>query len=629
MPAKKHKPISPEDAAIAKVLMERNKDKNFVQRAYDPQQKSIQVKGESGRSTHLMGYDGQRVYPSVIERNGNLEYLGNGDPAWDYADSTGEFITAPTQGIAEMLAGYGYKHAAGMPAYKNGGSWVDKYKYSTGGSRPTNSIVDYLSEKGIAADKASRSNLAKQYGVSGYDYSANKNLELLSKLRDTEASGMPIAKGTGAIKDVPAPPASAWESWDQVRGRQDSLNTHASQEQRIIEARRGREGNYAIVDKKNSSMKVYDPSGKLLSEMEVGTGYDKGDAITKGTGKWETSRKTTGAGVYKLKNKGSGRDSYAKSYGANIFELENERGVQVATALHQIPNAAKDRYKAMGNDTKEDNRMSSGCVNCKKPDFEKKVAPYLGIGSEMFVLPEDDNNEFKIANGKAMLTGKNYDPNVMYSPKDLTPQPIRFRYDRSLSKDSQARQLAQGLADNKAKLMKDMKISNDDYNEIAGLVLGIAGQESDWGRSTKYKAKENNQGLVNTLKSVTGNDSVNSRGLTQIKFSAQNKDVQNLFKKYGLTPENLNKGENAAVATVIMLAYMKNNELPGLKGKMKNIAWQDALLYLNQGKKSEIVRGTATPDKNIYIQNVKKYAKKFALDQISKKETGGWVEKYK
>ena len=48
-----------------------------------------------------------------------------------------------------------------------------------------------------------------------------------------------------------------------------------------------------------------------------------------------------------------------------------------------------------------------------------------------------------------------------------------------------------------------------------------------------------------------------------------------------------------------------------------NISDEEALLYLNQGKKSEIVNGTATPKKNMYIKNVKKYSDQISLKQQS------------
>ena len=78
------------------------------------------------------------------------------------------------------------------------------------------------------------------------------------------------------------------------------------------------------------------------------------------------------------------------------------------------------------------------------------------------------------------------------------------------------------------------------------------------------------------------------------------------------------------MAALIMLGYMNNNELPQLKDKMKklNLSKTDALLYLNQGKKSQITNMTATPQQNKYIRSVNDFAKRFVLNQ---KERGGPV----
>jgi hypothetical protein len=48
------------------------------------------------------------------------------------------------------------------------------------------SIVDYLATKGYSGKKAFRKELAEQYGIENYDFSAAKNLELLSKIKENE-----------------------------------------------------------------------------------------------------------------------------------------------------------------------------------------------------------------------------------------------------------------------------------------------------------------------------------------------------------------------------------------------------------------------------------------------------------
>jgi len=83
-----------------------------------------------------------------------------------------------------------------------------------------------------------------------------------------------------------------------------------------------------------------------------------------------------------------------------------------------------------------------------------------------------------------------------------------------------------------------------------------------------------------------------------------------------------------------MMGYMHNNELPQLKKQMDKlgISKTDAILYLNQGKRGEIVKGTATPSQNNYINSVKDYAKRFVINQKLKDggdaPQGNWLENY-
>ena len=95
-------------------LLEKYKNLNFVQRADTINSSS---KLHIGDKTHYMAYDPSkngkeaRVYPTVIQKPGN-NYLTqlDGDPAWDYADSTKEYIPVGTDNnFAEYFSSVGYK----------------------------------------------------------------------------------------------------------------------------------------------------------------------------------------------------------------------------------------------------------------------------------------------------------------------------------------------------------------------------------------------------------------------------------------------------------------------------------------------------------------------------------------
>jgi hypothetical protein len=64
-------------------------------------------------------------------------------------------------------------------------------KYQDGGGY---SIVDYLSSKGEDFSKENRKKLAEKYGVKDYDFSNEKNIELLDKLKSAEKQPKVVAK---------------------------------------------------------------------------------------------------------------------------------------------------------------------------------------------------------------------------------------------------------------------------------------------------------------------------------------------------------------------------------------------------------------------------------------------------
>ena len=177
-----------------------NINKDFIKRFYNQSLGSIQIPGEPGRSTHFMSYDpgSRRAYPTVVNINGRLTYLPDEDQAWNYADNTGEYIEFPTPEQAKWYASSkdnksGYKMGTGVLGNNPKKGLPKKAK---GG--PTDlknpSIVDYLNFKGLPTNKSYRKDLAKTYGVEDYDYSANKNLELLSKLRAEDLNNTPTVR---------------------------------------------------------------------------------------------------------------------------------------------------------------------------------------------------------------------------------------------------------------------------------------------------------------------------------------------------------------------------------------------------------------------------------------------------
>lgn len=116
--------------AISDILIWRNRNKNFVDRAVHPNGKpQVQTNTLPGLnnqgipdyefSTHRMAYDTDRntgkgrIYPTLVQKPGDnqLTFLDS-DQAWNYANDNNEYIETPNYKIADYLSEYGYKYAA-------------------------------------------------------------------------------------------------------------------------------------------------------------------------------------------------------------------------------------------------------------------------------------------------------------------------------------------------------------------------------------------------------------------------------------------------------------------------------------------------------------------------------------
>lgn len=216
------------------------------------------------------------------------------------------------------------------------------------------------------------------------------------------------------------------------------------------------------------------------------------------------------------------------------------------------------------------------------------------------------------------------------------------------------------LETHKAELMKDLNLSNDEYNEFAHMALGIAMQESGFGTGKNYnyidkqgyyRIIEDSAGVANKYINKIFDTSLStsgSKGLTQIKLSdwSQDKKIKKLFDKYGVNYETYSQptAEDSAIATMIVLKEaskkvksqkvqdgieMANDRiyyspsLPDKNGKfhkqagyiINKVTEQDAMLYIYNGAEGRLTRGDATPAIRDYNVGVNKYKKLFTIEE--------------
>lgn len=247
-------------------------------------------------------------------------------------------------------------------------------------------------------------------------------------------------------------------------------------------------------------------------------------------------------------------------------------------------------------------------------DNLKTAKSFLSQAAIIYVLPVERGNYFKLKDDRLIFTTKK---RLAY-PEDynFTPRRKEYRKLQSVIVDQRYRtpeavKFVSTLDEEKQTLMKLYNLENDDYNQLAKMAFGIMGNESSFGQSVRYKIKESFPLLVSLAKGELFDTSRNSRGPTQIK-----KIPQLISEHYQFEKDQLKLPQNAAVATMGFLA----EALVELRAKERfhpEITPEnrfDYLHYLYMGRHSEITQGTATPELNIYLRQMKQYA--LSLEQF-------------
>lgn len=297
---------------------------------------------------------------------------------------------------------------------------------------------------------------------------------------------------------------------------------------------------FAIVDKKNKTLQVFNSSGKLMIEEKVTT-YP-GDQKDEG-----------GAGIYYFAGTQS---SY--TYGKSQSD-EKIRGL-----------------------------------------FFGEVQ--LAVGTPIYLLPESEDHKFRLRNEEIIFNASRVlrnRPNFNYSPGNNKVRQSQF--DVAVS-DLFSKRYVRTLQNEKATLMRLLKIDNDEYNMLAEFAFGVLSPETDFGSNWKYQLKQTAPIVVSILKGNGLDTSSNSRGPTQIK-----KIPEVIIEHYKIEKGDLKIPENAAVTTLAFVAE-QIKELRNMAHLHKDISeetLQDYMYYLYQGRRYEVREGTATPEMNISIQKIK------------------------
>lgn len=387
---------------------------------------------------------------------------------------------------------------------------------------------------------------------------------------------------------------------------------------------------YAIVDKSQAEIIVYNISGKKVYSTEVLVGRNSSDQRTRWTVYGDREKQTnssTGAGVYTISQPRTDDPYYSKLYNKNILQLLDHRGQEQVLAVHQVPNGYGNRYTKFGTGNPEDRRVSSGCVNLKESDY-LKLTEWMKPTCKIYILPEEEGNRFVLKNNQINFTSEKSIPagqtglyNFNPSKKSLGIN-IRIVNPEGMTKHSS--EFVKTLESEKSKLMKIFNMDNDDYNDLAMLSYAIMGNESEFGKSTKFLIKETNQEKVILAKAAErlfegenpfDKSVVNtSRGFTQIKDLPEGewrKHYPEISKGTLINPRHSAIATMAYLAdAVIMLKRIATkNKLDPQKVKITRENMLDYLGYIYQGRGGALTstKDPATPDMNTYVQNLRKH----------------------
>lgn len=181
--------------------------------------------------------------------------------------------------------------------------------------------------------------------------------------------------------------------------------------------------NYAVVDKKNNTLSIYNKD-KLISSYPVTLGKNIGDGMMPLNVRWLSETPgTTGAGVFTL----HGRKTSRYTGYEPIYTMRSDSIGPVAQALHSPANLTNrvEFFK-----TGKNSRISFGCVSPNSGIMRKIYNnKLLQTKDSVYVLPEVKGNNLIEKNGKLQMEWKGNNPKTYKDAHGITRN---FRYNNNI-----------------------------------------------------------------------------------------------------------------------------------------------------------------------------------------------------
>jgi hypothetical protein len=154
----------------------------------------------------------------------------------------------------------------------------------------------------------------------------------------------------------------------------------------IVDSGDNQQLHFAIIDKKNTQVFVFNPNGRLTGATPVLLGAAQGDDSVAGIGKRpiaqvEPHERTTPAGRFMAQ---PGRNTE----GEDIVWVDYEAAVSMHRVRAKEPK--ERRLERLASATSEDNRISYGCINIPPGFYDSVINPAFRANRGLvYVLPEE------------------------------------------------------------------------------------------------------------------------------------------------------------------------------------------------------------------------------------------------
>ena len=268
---------------------------------------------------------------------------------------------------------------------------------------------------------------------------------------------------------------------------------------------------------------------------------------------------------------------------------------------------------------------------------------------ESKLLPEPQSNiETKVA-----LAGLSAGPGF----GNVAMMARRYGASKGNREKENASRYIESLNKNKAAIMKKYDLSNKEYDDLAGITMGVLGRESEFGTDIKYdsikrrfplamaNSKEKyginvhssgiDQGIAfaksydkafedlitkqnrDTWSNYIMNHPQMSIGPAQMKIGQKSEEFLDELASFGIQPDDVVNNDKVAVAALLQLIHSRKNEVGNTMFKDKdnnNVNLNDALLYMYNGKKGALNNGSATPYDNIYLKEIYDRARQLGFE---------------